>query len=117
VLLTGGEPLLGLSTLRGLALVSRPAQEGRVDSSDEISGNCSWIMTIIHHSCEMRCGTACCEPTGASVFDVVLVRRGATPLTWKQWQTTDAKELGRGAETGRLCVKFADTAEMLATAR
>jgi hypothetical protein len=29
----------------------------------------SWIMTIIHHPCEMRCGTACCEPTGASVFD------------------------------------------------
>jgi hypothetical protein len=55
--------------------------------------------------------------TGASVFDVVLVRRGATPLTWKQWQTTDAEELRRGAETGRPRVKFADIAEMLATAR
>jgi hypothetical protein len=51
------------------------------------------------------------------VFDVVLAQRCATPLTWKQWQTTDAEELGRGAETGRLCVKFADIAEMLATAR
>jgi hypothetical protein len=52
--------------------------------------------------------------TGASVFDVVLVRRGATPLTWKQWQTTDAEELRRGAETGRPRVKFVDTAEILA---
>jgi ferredoxin--NADP+ reductase len=51
------------------------------------------------------------------VFDVVLAQRGVTPLTWKQWQTTDAEELRRGAETGRPCVKFADIAEMLATAR
>jgi ferredoxin/flavodoxin---NADP+ reductase len=44
-------------------------------------------------------------------------QRGATPLMWKQWQTTDAEELRRGAETGRPRVKFVDTAEMLATAR
>jgi ferredoxin/flavodoxin---NADP+ reductase len=51
------------------------------------------------------------------VFDVVLAQRGATPLMWKQWQTTDAAELRRGAETGRPRVKFVDTAEKLATAR
>jgi hypothetical protein len=51
------------------------------------------------------------------VFDVVLAQRGATPLMWKQWQPIDAEELRRGAETGRLRVKFVDVAEMLATAR
>jgi hypothetical protein len=51
------------------------------------------------------------------VFDVALAPRGATPLMWEQWQTTDAEELRRGAETGRLRVKFVDVAEMLSTAR
>jgi ferredoxin/flavodoxin---NADP+ reductase len=51
------------------------------------------------------------------VFDVVLAQRGATLLMWQQWQTTDAEELRRGAETGRPRLKFVDTAEMLATAR
>jgi ferredoxin--NADP+ reductase len=51
------------------------------------------------------------------VFDVMLAQRGATPLMWKQWQTTDAEALRRGAETGRPRVKFVDIAEMLATAR
>lgn len=54
---------------------------------------------------------------GASVFDVVLAQCGATPLMGRQWQTTDAGELRRGAETGRPCVKFLVIAEMLATAR
>lgn len=51
------------------------------------------------------------------MFDVALAQRGATPLMWKQWQTTDAEELRRGAETGRPSVKFVDIDKMLATAR
>ncbi|MFZ3292494.1 hypothetical protein [Mycobacterium sp.] len=52
--------------------------------------------------------------TGAWVFDVVFAQRGATPLMWKQWQTTDAEELRGDAETGRPRVKFVDIAEILA---
>lgn len=70
---------------------------------------------MIHAKCDA--GQRVTSRTGAAVFDVVLVRRGAPPLMWKQWQTTDAKELGRGAETGRPRVKFVDIAEILATPR
>jgi ferredoxin--NADP+ reductase len=47
----------------------------------------------------------------------LLAARGATPLTWKQWQAIDAEERKRGAEAARPRVKFVDVAEMLATAR
>jgi ferredoxin/flavodoxin---NADP+ reductase len=43
----------------------------------------------------------------------LLARRGVTPLTWEQWQTIDAEERRRGAETARPRVKFVDIAEML----
>jgi ferredoxin--NADP+ reductase len=46
----------------------------------------------------------------------LLARRGATPLTWEQWQSIDAEERRRGAETARPRVKFVDVAEMLAAA-
>jgi ferredoxin--NADP+ reductase len=39
------------------------------------------------------------------------------PLTWQQWQTIDAEERRRGAETARPRVNFVDVAEMLAAAR
>jgi hypothetical protein len=44
------------------------------------------------------------------------VQRGATPLTWEQWQNIEAEERSRGAETGRRRMKFVDIAEMLAAA-
>jgi hypothetical protein len=71
-------------------------------------------MTIIHHSAKYDAGQCVASRTDVLVFDVVFAQRGATPLTWKQWQTTDAQELWRGAETGRPGVKFVDLAEMLA---
>jgi ferredoxin/flavodoxin---NADP+ reductase len=46
----------------------------------------------------------------------LLVQRGATPLTWEQWQNIDAEERRRGAETGRPRMKFVDIAEMLTAA-
>ena len=85
--------------------------------SSVVASDASWIMTIIHHSCEYDAGQRVASRSGASVFDVVLVQRGAAPLTWKLWQTTDAEELRRGAEVGRPRVTFVDIAEMLATAR
>lgn len=52
-------------------------------------------------------------PDGLSML---LAQRGATPLTWRQWQNIDAEERRRGAETGRPRRKFVDIAEMLAAA-
>jgi hypothetical protein len=49
-------------------------------------------MTIIHHSCEYEAGQRVASRTGARMFDVVLAQRGATPLMWNQWQTTDVEE-------------------------
>jgi hypothetical protein len=31
--------------------------------------------------------------TGASVFGIMCAPRGAAPLMWKQWRTTDAEAL------------------------
>lgn len=52
-------------------------------------------------------------PDGLSALPV---QRGATPLTWEQWQNIEAEERSRGAETGRRRMKFVDIAEMLAAA-
>jgi hypothetical protein len=44
-------------------------------------------------SWEKRCGQRVASLTGASVFDIMRAPRGAAPLMWKQWQTTDADAL------------------------
>jgi hypothetical protein len=44
-------------------------------------------------SWEKRTGQRVASLTGASVFDIMRAPRGAAPLMWKQWQTTDADAL------------------------
>jgi ferredoxin--NADP+ reductase len=73
------------------------------------------MSAVIHHHGKCDAGQRVASLTGASVFDIV--PRGAAPLIWKRWQTTDAGAPRLGAETGRPRVKFVDIAEMLASAR
>jgi hypothetical protein len=51
------------------------------------------MMTIIHPLGKNDAGQRVASLTGASVFDIMRASRGAAPLMWKQWQTTDADAL------------------------
>jgi hypothetical protein len=51
------------------------------------------MMTIIHPLGKNDAGQRVASLTGASVFDIMRAPRGAAPLMWKQWQTTDADAL------------------------
>jgi hypothetical protein len=50
-------------------------------------------MTIIHAHGKTDAGQRVASLTGASVFHIMRASRGAAPLMWRQWQTTDADAL------------------------
>jgi ferredoxin--NADP+ reductase len=69
--------------------------------------------TVGHVLADFDNGKLARDLASPQVLSTLLARRGATPLTWKQWRTIDAEERRRGAETARPRVKFVDIAEML----
>jgi hypothetical protein len=53
----------------------------------------SWIIEIIHNG-KNDAGQRVASLTGASVFDIMRVPRGAALLMWKQWQALMPRRSG-----------------------